>query len=105
MEESREGNVKIDFLKIVIAIIFYVIAFIVKIEIVSKVLFLISYIIAGFEVLTEAVKNIFKGEIFDENFLMAVATIRSFNYLRISRGCSCYVVLWNRWIISKLSYK
>lgn len=42
------------------------------------ILFLISYIIIGGHVLTTAFKNILKGQIFDENFLMAVATIGAF---------------------------
>ncbi len=37
-------------------------------------LFFISYLIAGWDVLLTAVKNIFKGELFDENFLMTIAT-------------------------------
>ena len=42
------------------------------------ILFLISYIIIGGHVLTTAFKNILKGQFFDENFLMAVATIGEF---------------------------
>ena len=34
--------------------------------------------IVGLEILKEAIENIFKGEIFDENFLMSVATIGAF---------------------------
>ena len=94
---------KTDLIKIIISIIIYIMAFIIKIPTISKILFLISYIIVGFEVLKEAVENIFKGEIFDENFLMAVATIRSINHIRISRSCCSYVVLSNRRTISKLS--
>ena len=37
-------------------------------------LFFISYLIAGWDVLLTAIKNIFKGELFDENFLMTIAT-------------------------------
>lgn len=37
-----------------------------------------AYLIVGGEVLLEAVKNIFHGEVFDENFLMSVATIGAF---------------------------
>ncbi|MEG1993708.1 MAG: heavy metal translocating P-type ATPase, partial [Oscillospiraceae bacterium] len=36
---------------------------------------LIPYLIIGGDVLTRAVSNIFRGQIFDENFLMAIATI------------------------------
>ena len=39
------------------------------------VLFLIPYIIIGYDIIKKAVWGIFHGEIFDENFLMAVATI------------------------------
>ena len=38
-------------------------------------IFLTAYLIAGGEILWKAVKNILRGEIFDENFLMGVATL------------------------------
>ena len=38
-------------------------------------IFLAAYLIAGGEILWKAVKNILRGEIFDENFLMGVATL------------------------------
>jgi len=38
-------------------------------------MFLISYIILGGDVVMKAVKNIFKGKVFDESFLMGIATI------------------------------
>lgn len=41
-------------------------------------LFLISYILSGGEVVHRALKNITKGDVFDENFLMSVATIGAF---------------------------
>ncbi|NLM36328.1 MAG: cadmium-translocating P-type ATPase [Clostridiales bacterium] len=41
-------------------------------------IFLISYILVGGEVVLRAGKNILKGEIFDENFLMSLATIGAF---------------------------
>ena len=40
--------------------------------------FLASYFIIGGDVLLSAVKNIMKGQVFDENFLMAIATIGAF---------------------------
>ena len=39
------------------------------------VLYIIAYLIIGADVVLKAIKNIFRGEIFDENFLMVVATI------------------------------
>ncbi|HFI0463613.1 TPA: heavy metal translocating P-type ATPase [Streptococcus suis] len=41
-------------------------------------LFIISYIIVGGDVVKRAGKNIFKGQVFDENFLMSIATIGAF---------------------------
>ena len=42
-------------------------------------LFLVPYLIAGYDVLWRAVRNIGHGQVFDENFLMAVATIGAFS--------------------------
>ncbi|KPU27103.1 ATPase [Caloranaerobacter sp. TR13] len=42
------------------------------------ILFFISYILIGGEILLRAGKNILRGQVFDENFLMAVATIGAF---------------------------
>lgn len=40
--------------------------------------FLIPYLIVGYEVVWEAVKNILHGEFFDEKFLMLIATLGAF---------------------------
>lgn len=40
--------------------------------------FITAYLIAGWKVITKAAKNIFKGRIFDENFLMTIATLGAF---------------------------
>jgi Cd2+/Zn2+-exporting ATPase len=41
----------------------------------SVLLFIFSYMVLGYEVIINALKNLFKGKIFDENFLMTVASI------------------------------
>lgn len=41
-------------------------------------LFLIPYLLAGYDVLYKAARNIGNGQVFDENFLMSVATIGAF---------------------------
>lgn len=38
-------------------------------------LFILAYLSAGFDILLKSLKNILKGEIFDENFLMSIATV------------------------------
>ena len=47
----------------------------VSVPTVSTVVFLLSYIVLGYGIVITAVKNLFKGQIFDENFLMSLATI------------------------------
>jgi Cd2+/Zn2+-exporting ATPase len=47
-------------------------------KIISLVIFLAAYGIIGGDVLWRAVRNIFRGQVFDENFLMSVATIGAF---------------------------
>lgn len=42
------------------------------------ILFLVPYLIAGYDVLLRAARNIGRGQVFDENFLMTVATIGAF---------------------------
>lgn len=45
---------------------------------ISLVIFLAAYGIIGGDVLWRAVRNIFRGQVFDENFLMSVATVGAF---------------------------
>ncbi len=42
------------------------------------VIFLVAYLIVGYDVILRSIKNIFKGEIFDENFLMSIASAGAF---------------------------
>ena len=44
----------------------------------SEILFVLAYVVFGYDVVIKAVKNIFKGDFFDENFLMSLATICAF---------------------------
>ncbi len=39
------------------------------------IVYLLSYFIIGWDILWKAIRNIFRGQVFDENFLMAIATI------------------------------
>ena len=66
--------------KIIISGILFLIAFLLKIDnkVVNNILFIISYIIVGKEILEKAFKNITRGKVFDENFLMTVATLGAF---------------------------
>lgn len=69
-----------DNLRLIIGIVAYVIALIFKGDgnLLSIILFATSYLIIGGDVVLTAIKNIARGEIFDENFLMSIATIGAF---------------------------
>ena len=43
-----------------------------------KIIYIITYLIVGLDILKKAFRNIKKGEVFDENFLMAIATLGAF---------------------------
>ncbi|HAQ39730.1 MAG TPA: heavy metal translocating P-type ATPase, partial [Clostridiales bacterium] len=49
-----------------------------EIAFLSIAVFIIGYLILGGEVVLRALKNISKGQIFDENFLMSIATVGAF---------------------------
>lgn len=63
------------------AVLFAGAAFLAKIagnETISVWIFVVAYLVLGWKVLLEAGRNITKGQIFDENFLMCIATIGAF---------------------------
>lgn len=66
--------------KIIIALILFIFSMVIKFENVwiNNAIFVISYIIVGFEIIRKALRNIIRGKVFDENFLMSVATIGAF---------------------------
>ena len=67
--------------KILISAVLFIFAIIISLknEWISRGIFVISYIIVGYEILKKAFRNITRGKVFDENFLMSVATIGAFS--------------------------
>ena len=55
------------------------------------VLYLIPYFIVGYDILLKAVKGISRGQMFDENFLMAVATVGAMALGDWREGCAVMV--------------
>ena len=66
--------------KIIISIILFAIALVIHFSNnwINNICFFVSYLIVGFEILKKAFRNITRGNVFDENFLMSVATIGAF---------------------------
>lgn len=77
--EGIVGYIK-DNLMLIVGTIIYIIALLYKgnENLLSVLLFISSYLVIGGEVLWTAIKNISRGEIFDENFLMSIATLGAF---------------------------
>jgi len=61
--------------RILVSFVLFLIAVLLPLEGLLRLpVFLIPYAIVGWDVLWKAVRNILNGQVFDENFLMAVAT-------------------------------
>lgn len=66
-------DIKIRF---TIGVILFIVASIIgKEQAIGITFYMLSYVIFGYDVIITAIKNIFKGNVFDENFLMSVSTI------------------------------
>lgn len=73
---SHDGNKQLQLKFAGIAFIILLIGLTSNVESEAKfAVFLFAYLIAGYDVLLRSIKNIFKGEIFDENFLMSIASV------------------------------
>ena len=78
---------KKQFYKIVAAFVLLLVGVILPIPELYKLIFFIpGYLIVGYDVLAKAGKNITKGQVFDENFLMAIATIGAFALQEYTEG-------------------
>lgn len=80
-------------IKIIISLILFIISLIIPFKNIwiNRSIFLISYIIVGFEIIKKAVRNILKGKILDENFLMTIATIGAFAIGEFPEGTSVMI--------------
>ena len=67
-------------IKIIIATILFIIAIVINFnnQLINNALYIIAYLIVGLEIVRKALRNIIRGKVFDENFLMTVATIGAF---------------------------
>lgn len=70
-------KMKKQLLRIIISGIMLLFSMLVSINVkyINNIIFIIAYFIIGYDILLKAFRNIKRGKVFDENFLMAVATI------------------------------
>ena len=83
---GKKTNKVIDFVKSKTKLILMIVSFIIFLiptiftldNVLEIVLYVIAYLFVGYEILWKSIKNISKGEVFDENFLMSIASIVAF---------------------------
>lgn len=73
---EEENNERIILSRIVLAILLFITAMLFTHSTILKCTVLgMAYLIAGYDIIFNALKNIIKGQVFDENFLMGIATL------------------------------
>lgn len=75
--EHEKSNIS-EYILTVIGIIVFVIAIFVKNSNIVFSMYVLSYILIGYEIIFNAIKRLFKKNMFDENFIMTIATIGAF---------------------------
>ncbi|MCB2290104.1 cadmium-translocating P-type ATPase [Clostridium sp. CS001] len=85
--DDDEENNKTKIITFLMGVVLFTIAIIFKFNnLVEFALFFTSYLLIGGEVLLIAIKNILRGQVFDENFLMALATVGAFSIGQFAEG-------------------
>lgn len=79
VREEKESNIK-EFLQIGVGAVLFALGILMEdgFSIISLACFVIAYVLLGGEILVKAAKNLTKGHVFDENFLMSIATVAAF---------------------------
>ena len=84
---EEEGTNKAELIRLGIGALLFAVALIFKFTFYVELgVFLVSYLLIGGEVLLKAIKNIFRGQVFDENFLMSLATMGAFAIQQFPEG-------------------
>ena len=91
-EENESGIQRLKLLQLGIGAAFFAAAVLLKLSAgVELAIYLTAYALVGGEVLIKSIRNIFKGQVFDENFLMSLATIGAFAIGEYSEGVAVMI--------------
>lgn len=69
---------KLTIIRLALSAVLFVTAIFVPLKWLQITIYVLSYLIAAYDILWRAAKNIARGQVFDENFLMAIASIGAF---------------------------
>lgn len=86
-DEEEESESKLILIRIILSVVILLISYITKLEWLA----LLSWIISGYDVIWKAIKNILKGKVFDENFLMSIATIAAISIKYFDEGAAVMI--------------
>ena len=72
-----DNKMKKRLIRIIISFLIVIISFLIEFNnnFYNDILFFIAYIVVGYDIVLKAIRNISRGHVFDENFLMTIATI------------------------------
>ncbi len=73
-----DRTMKIQIVRICTSFILFLFSFFLGESSISFLLFFLSYLLIGYDILWKAIRNLFRGKLFDENFLISIATIGAF---------------------------
>ena len=98
IRDSGEGDEKVLIIRLIAGAILFVAGIITEnvlsSPLVSDILFVVAYIVLGYDIVWNAIKNIFKGHLFNENFLMSIASIGAFAVGEHPEACLLYTSHW-----------
>jgi Cd2+/Zn2+-exporting ATPase len=78
-EKDNAGELKSYFIRLGVAVVITIVVSLLKLPtLISTSFLIVAYLLAGYEILWSAIKNISRGQVFDENFLMGVASLGAF---------------------------
>ena len=81
-EKAESSGLKREIITLAAGAVIYagaiILQSVLKLDIPSVVLYIAAYLLLGYEILAATVKNVSRGNIFDENFLMTIATVGAF---------------------------
>ena len=65
--------------RIILSFLFMILSMLLTFSfVIQDILYILAYIIVGYDIVLKAIRNILRGKVFDENFLMTIATIGAF---------------------------
>lgn len=88
-KEKKEKNFKI--IKLAVSFVILLIALIIKVKWLKVSIFLLDYVLVSYKTLEKAGRNLIGGKLFDENFLMAIASLGAFF---IGEYLEAVMVMW-----------